>query len=417
MKPIVLFLFLITLQLHDEPITGNPSYDFPENLTHSNRYGNDNVGALSNAGFYYESLKQETDPSDPLPTQLLTLRNKTIVNAKEFILQKAKEYRILLINESHNRPQHRLFTKSLLRGLYKEGYHVLLAEGISRKNGLENNNYPISSDGFYLSEPNYAAMLRYARKIGFEIYAYDYGKTRWTDSIVLDQYGSTKYLSYEPRDSAIIKFDKNGQTDYIMTSVRENLQAQNIYKVIQQHPKAKFVIHAGNGHLAESGPMMGAKLRALLNQEDLLTIDQVQLNDRIVVMDTVTGSAITRPFSYLLKDNYSGKFFHYFHGEQVDYTIFNAVLKDSLSRPGFLYTDVEKRTPQYLPQGKIDDCPCMFTAYYPGELKKEGSAAVAVDVLYVPSPSTQKPFLLYKGNYTVVKKNSAGQYSHFSFTH
>lgn len=416
MKPIVLFLFLITLQLHDEPITGNPAYDFPENLIHSNKYGNDNIGALSNAGFYYESLKQEADISDPASPELLTLRNKTIVNAREFILKKAMEYRILLINESHNRPQHRLFTKSLLQGLYKEGYNVLLVEGISRKNGMENDNYPISSDGFYLSEPSYAAMLRYARKIGFEICAYDYGKTRWADSVVLDQYGSTKYISYEPRDSAIVKFDKNGQTDYIMTSVRENLQAQNIYKVIQRHPKAKFVIHAGNGHLAESGPMMGAKLRVLLNQEDLLTIDQVQLNDRTAVIDTATGNVITRSFSYLLRDSTTGKFFHYFHGEQVDYTIFNGMLKDSLSRPGFLYTDVEKRIPRYLPQEKLSDCPCMFTAYYPSELKKEGSAAVAVDILYVPSPSSKKPFLLYKGNYIVVKKNNTGQYSHFSFT-
>jgi hypothetical protein len=55
----------------------------------------------------------------------------------------------------------------------------------------------------------------------------------------------------------------------------------------------------------------------------------------------------------------------------------------------------------------------MFAAYYPHELKAQREKAIALDVVYMNDPRQQPPLLLYKGKYTIVKKNKYGVYSSF----
>ncbi|WP_142683046.1 hypothetical protein [Chitinophaga polysaccharea] len=419
MKLAVLFFLLVMWQVHDNSPTGNPAYDFPEKIIFRNgsAYGhiNANMNALSVSGYFREGLKYE-DSLLGLPSpQYITLKNDEVIAAREFILREAKKYRILLINESHNHPEHRLFTKSLLKDLFDQGYNVFMAEGIKFHSGLDQRGYPINEDGYYLSEPVYASMIRYAKRIGYKVSAYEFysEKKEWDDSIRLDTFGSMKYIGYEPKDSAIIRFDKNGPVEYIMTTVREDGQAANIYNVIKQNPSSKFIIHVGNGHLAEDGPMMGAKLKELLGNEDLLTIDQVALSIRKAIIDTLTNDTIRRSFAYILKNRDTKKIFHYYNGAQVDYTIFNAVITDSMLRPDFLFRDVEKRIVYNIKADQLEDCPCMFSAYYTSELEKEKNKAIAVDVLYIKNKTFNAPLLLYKGSYTILKKNKTGKIQSF----
>jgi hypothetical protein len=46
-------------------------------------------------------------------------------DAKEYILNRSKKEKIVIINEAHNNSRHRVFTTSLLKGLYKNGYRFL----------------------------------------------------------------------------------------------------------------------------------------------------------------------------------------------------------------------------------------------------------------------------------------------------
>lgn len=424
MKLSLSLLLFLPVTVTAQRNTGNPKYDFPDSIIKKIGTGpghaNGKLNDLSIAGFYPESRAYE-DSFYSMATPInLTLQNKKILNARDLILKEAAKYRILLINEAHNRPEHRLFTKSLLQDLHGMGYNVFMAEGIKFDNGLHGRNYPVSTDGYYLSEPVYASLLRYANKTGYEVYAYEQGGEKkkngyWDDSVKLDKYGSIKYISYQPRDSMVLIYDEKGLKYTQLTSVREDAQAENIFNVIKAHPQSKFIIHVGHGHLYESGPMMGAKLRALLKGEDVLTIDQVHVTDRIPVIDTVTHETITHNFPYVLQDSITNRFFNV--GLAVDYMVFNKRRQpDSLGRPGLLLEDVEKRT-AYTPSVKmLKDCPCLFSAYYQDEYMKEGQQTVAVDVILVKDPAQPIPLLLYKGKYIIIKKSKAGLYTDFKHT-
>lgn len=212
-----------------------------------------------------------------------------------------------------------------------------------------------------------------------------------------------------------IVLDEKGEvTMTYLTDVREKYQAANIMKALDNNPGAKAVIHVGHGHLHESGPMMGAQLRALLNQEDILTIDQQSTNVRVPVIDTLTHGAITKDFAYLLWMKDKQRFFRPRYAGPVDYIVFSAAIKDSLSRPGFFFHDVERRYIYNISTDRLNDCPCLFGAYYAHEFSKTGRNAVAVDIVYSKEDNTVPPLLLYKGAYLVVKKNRTGKYTHFN---
>lgn len=408
-------LFLLTLTADHAP-AGNAYYDFPETIIAQNQYNIRN-GTLSQllaiCGYYRESMQYE----DSLAAVKLSLASYKIAAAKPVIIKEAGKYRFLLINEAHNRPQHRLFTKSLLKELYAKGYRVFMAEGIRQGNTLAAKGYPVSTDGRLLNEPNYASLLRYARKLGYKIYAYEYDpkKQSWDDSIKLDQYGSMKYLSYDPKDSmSVIRNEKGEVTFHQFTSVREEQQAANIVKVMKENPGARFVIHVGYAHLQECCSMMTNQLKTLLNQEDVFTINQTNLDERRTILDTATGNIVSRPFFYLLKYNNQYKFYRNAEGGAVDLNVFNAQLKDSLGRPGYLWMDVEKRYPYYIPESQLKEGPCIYSAYDAAEYAAEGSNTIAKDVIYVKHANTAAPLLLYKGNYTIVRKMQDGRYSSFA---
>lgn len=46
-------------------------------------------------------------------------------NAKDYIIKRSKKEKLIIINEAHNNSRHRVFTTSLLKDLYKNGYRYL----------------------------------------------------------------------------------------------------------------------------------------------------------------------------------------------------------------------------------------------------------------------------------------------------
>ena len=423
MRPLIAIVLCALLLGGAGKYAGNPYYDFSDSIIRVNTLDpkipeNGYLSQLlSISGYDKESNKY--DPVSDRQVDVDFSKMKVVV-AKEFILQDAKKYRIILINEAHNKPQNRLFTKSLLDGLHAEGYNVFMAEGIWQHNNIDKRGYPVDSEGVLLNEPAYASTLRYAKHKGYKIAAYDYNKNAekkahyWDDSIKLDKYGSMKYISYEPRDSSITYRDANGPSGYMMTSVREQAQAANILNVIKNNPHSKFIIHVGYSHLDEGGPMMGSKLKQLLDGEDLLTINQADMRDTRPVVDINTHKKITRSFFYLMQDTVKNEYFRPEEGSVGDYVIFNSQVSDSLQRPGYLFHDAEKRIVYQLPQKQLDNYPCLFEAYDATEYATAKQHAIAIDVVMVKDRKTPPPLLLYKGNYTVLKKKTDGTFEHFA---
>lgn len=145
--------------------------------------------------------------------------------AQRSILQLAKAQKIILINEAHHRPEHRVFTTQLLEGLYQQGFRYLAVEGMNQRDSLINERqYPNDKSGFYIQEICYANMLRKAMDLGFTIVTYD------------TYFGGT-------------------------SNERDSMQAVNIYnQTFAKDENAKVLVHAGYGHISkkpygESRPM------------------------------------------------------------------------------------------------------------------------------------------------------------------
>lgn len=132
---------------------------------------------------------------------------------------------VVMINEAHHVPRHRANTASILAALHDAGFRYLAAETLSpTSNEANDRGYPVGSDGFYISDPVFANMLREALNLGFEL------------------------VPYEARGMG-------GQA-------RETRQAQNLADFLEAHPDARLLVHAGFAHIQESGKLGSATTMA-----------------------------------------------------------------------------------------------------------------------------------------------------------
>ncbi len=169
----------------------------------------------------------------------------------------------MIITEAHTKPEHRVFTRLLLEGLYEQGYRHLGLENIQAQPGdraggmfdtlLQERGYPltIASSGIYPSEPEYGNLIREAIRLGFQIFSYE----------------------------------RNGSSD----SERDLQQAERIVTYQRAHPGEKVVCHGGWYHAVEEAiekrPGTGQYWMAYhykqLTGDDPLTVYQDALNEKI----------------------------------------------------------------------------------------------------------------------------------------
>ena len=167
------------------------------------------------------------------------------IDARQYILTRAKRNRVVMINEAHDKPMTRAFTASLLEDLYQQGFHYLAMEMLG--------NVPFkavtkvnATTGYYSAEPLAAELIRKALEIGYTLVPYEDTDTRHS----VDQ--------------------------------REYAQAQNIYDFLsKKDTTAKILVHAGYAHIEEGArkeeriPM--AAYFKIISKIDPLTIDQTEM--------------------------------------------------------------------------------------------------------------------------------------------
>ena len=172
------------------------------------------------------------------------------VAALDYLLERAEDERLLIVNEGHHVPQHRVFTTQLLRGLYDRGYRNFGLEAFFEPADslLRAQGYPNVTMGFYTKEPRFGELLREATRLGYRVFGYDAGGT-----------------------------DGPAQ--------REAGQAENIERYLRQYPEGKTLIHCGFDHALE-GEMGGAWEYAMAERVkqntgiDPLTINQTDQTER-----------------------------------------------------------------------------------------------------------------------------------------
>ena len=177
--------------------------------------------------------------------------------AIDFLVEKASQNQIVMFNEAHFDPQHRLLVNHLLEKFYNQGFRFLALEALGQHDTTINERgFIVQTSGFYTKEPAMADLIRQAHNIGFYIFGYDeYGKDR------------------------------------------EKKQAKNIFdKTIAKDATAKVLVLAGFGHISEKKAetekqrnMMAAEFE-MLSSINPLTIDQVEYmnmaNNWLSIIDT-----------------------------------------------------------------------------------------------------------------------------------
>lgn len=235
--------YLFTAQIEDQP-----EADYAAQLKAWN---------YSYIGNYPQVLKswdqQAAERLDTLSVaDSLAFREKYLPEkAIPYILAEAEKAQVLIINEAHHIPMHRVFTTRLLEGLYERGYRYFgleaLASNDSADSILNAAGYPTLQSGYYIREPQFGNLIREALQLGFQLF------------------------SYEARS------DADGRE-------REMEQARYIADFMAENPGQKVLIHCGFAHAAEGEyKSWGRTMAGRLNEFtaiDPLTVNQTNYTER-----------------------------------------------------------------------------------------------------------------------------------------
>lgn len=177
------------------------------------------------------------------------------------IVRRARLTRIVIINESHERSEHRGFSAQVARALRPAGYDVLALETLSNPPADVPARYLPSfrvhperafladDDGQYLSEAGYGRFGRTAKALGYTLLAYEDVR--------------------DPNPSA---------TPAEQIATREEAQATTLATFVIAHPQVRLLVHVGYSHASEVPQAQGALwMAARLKQKtgiDPLTISQ-----------------------------------------------------------------------------------------------------------------------------------------------
>ena len=295
------------------------------------------------------------------------------VNASDYIIEAAKNTRMLIINEAHHNSSHRVFTKSLLQELYDQGYKNLgleaLGNGVYLDTLLNSRKHPILTTGHYTKDPQFGDFIREALEIGYNVFPYE-------------------------------NMGEGTATQ------REITQARNIEKVFNSKPDEKFLIHCGFDHALEGTHRSWEKAMAGRITEytgiDPLTINQVVYSERSKPEfnhPLLKALDITVPSVLLDKENQP---LQYTRGEAwTDIAVFHPQTKYINNRPHWLFEHGNNNVPITLSDINIE-FPIMVLAYKKGE---DISVAVPKDLTEIQNKTDTCHLALKNGNYDIVITN------------
>jgi len=305
----------------------------------------------SNIGEYTQTLiTWDNDNRSPRKIDSLEfvnfIRSFQPQNALNYISKVADTSQIVIINEAHHQPLHRVFTAQLLIKLYDKGFRYLGLETLDHQDPeINQRKYPIYSSGTYSMEPQFGNLIRKAIEIGYILFPYE--------------------------------SDGNGKN-------REIGQAINIQNQLSRDSSGKFLIHCGFAHAAEGeykswGKAMAGRVHEFTGINPL-TINQTEFTER-------SSIKLSHPFLQQLDiseasvfiDSLGNSFKHQTQPEWFDIMLFHPKTKIESGRPKWIFKNNKRKFILNLNQIKID-FPVMVLAFKENEdLKK----AIPFDIVHL----------------------------------
>ena len=210
----------------------------------------------------------------------------TAADVLDEIARRAGQTSIVIVNESHERSEHRGFTAEVAARLRPLGYDIFAAETFSNPEAGQKHFLPsfiaqpgqaylLDGDGYYTTEAAFGRLTRRVKALGYRLFPFE---------ITFDKL--TKI--------------KGGRDEQV--AVREEEEATNLAAIIKANPGAKLLVHVGYSHAAEvpqarGNRWMAARLKAKTGI-DPLTISQT----------TCRGGGATRRLAALPADEPAGTF-------------------------------------------------------------------------------------------------------------
>lgn len=371
-KLIAFSLFTIVAQSQSEDDSYKFSADLYHNLEKDTTAWKYQMSATSfSISGYYKTALEIWDKNGfrkpaPMTTSdsLLFAKSKPL-NARNYILNRSKSESLIVINEAHTNARHRTFTRSLLKGLYDNGYRYLGLEAL-HDTLINKRKFPILDSGFYTREPEFGNLLSEALQIGFTVFG------------------------YEASDG------KNGKE-------REIEQAQNIKRFLDSHPKGKVLIHCGHDHVFENeykpwGKAMAGRLKEYTGI-DPFTINQALFPEKgNPALNHPLVNHITQKESVVLQLE-SGELFNGLSTpKQTDIVVLHPKTNYPDNRPDWLQSN---RILYRVPGKKIKNKPVLITAYRTKEYDLGGVPADIIEITGKEIP----PLYLEPGTYEIILKD------------
>lgn len=289
----------------------------------------------------------------------------TPANAKDYILKRARNEQIIIINEAHHNASHRTFASSLLQGLYDEGYRYLGIETLAN-DSLHIGKFATLSSGYYSKEPEFGNFIYNALKIGFKLFPYE-------------AEGNNKE--------------------------REIGEAKNIFDFMQKNKVGKYLIYCGYQHAFEGTHKSWEKTMAGrlsdLTGINPFTIDQTQFSEKSdMKFHEPLLRLIRNTVPVVLKDENQG----IYNGEDkelyTDVKIIHPITKYVKGRPNWMLTDNRKL--YKIPASEVSEYPALIFAYRKEEYEQKG---IPADIIELKTSKDNRYLILDKGNYDIVIKD------------
>lgn len=315
-------------------------------LATANSFISNNVVYDSIINTYEIDIKKKYNPV------LLEMSDKEITCKNNLVFEKiaeiAKNNQVIMLNENHFYPNHRLFAMQMLDVLKQNGFTHISLEAFDPPVDSEINYFPNYEDGLYTREPYFAHFLRKAKELGFVV---------------------------------------QGHESYNECIGREVGQAKNVYKILEDNPNAKIFVYVGFSHI-EKENLNGSKRRMMAsifkemsginpitinqtsihadNKENLLLLPRYCLNDSIkkessadyfLVNNLRPNLKLIYPNTIFFKNKIKSKKFKVYRKgevlvEIVDFKEYDLLNKLALPISSFLATPKNKKISLELPQGK-----------------------------------------------------------------
>jgi hypothetical protein len=334
-------------------------------------------------GNYYQKALEVWDENgvEQIKTakeELLNFKKFKPVDAKNYIIERAKNEKIIIINEAHHNPRHRVFSTSILQGLYNKGFRYLGLEAIN--DSLINKiGYATTKSGFYIKEPQFGNLVFDALKIGFTVFGYE------TENEV------------------------DGRE-------REIDQANNISRILEKDPNAKIFIHCGFDHVIEGIPNVKGWKKAMAGRLkeitgiDPFTIDQVIATERgNRNMDNPYIKLANSDNSVIMKNQKGILFCGNQSDKKVDCWVIHPITKYINGQPNWKGMG-GKKLPYIVPVDKKTKPPFLVLAYRRGEFQNGGIPSDIIEIKNVThnsvlflSPNFYEIIILNK-DYKILKR-------------